>query len=192
MNPKVNFYFEKDSKFKKEIESLREICLKSELEEDLKWGVPCYILDGKNVVLIHYFKEYCALLFTKGVLLKDEKKILIQQTEHVQSARQLRFATLDEIKNASTTIEKYIAEAIEIEKSGKKVVLKPTKEFDIPEELSEYFKQNKDLKTAFEKLTPGRQRAYLIFFSGAKQSKTRVDRIEKNVERILSGKGLND
>ena len=192
MNPKVNFYFEKDSKFKKEIESLREICLKSELEEDLKWGVPCYILDGKNVVLIHYFKEYCALLFTKGVLLKDEEKILIQQTEHVQSARQLRFATLDEIKNASTTIEKYIAEAIEIEKSGEKVVLKPTKEFDIPEELSEYFKQNKDLKTAFEKLTPGRQRAYLIFFSGAKQSKTRVDRIEKNIARIMGGKGLTD
>lgn len=192
MNPKVNFYFEKPSKFQKEIKELRKIALNSGLEEELKWGCPCYTLEGKNVFLIHYFKEYCALLFVKGSLMQDSEDILIQQSPNVQSAKQLRFTNLQEIKNLAKTISNYMENATKVEKSGEKVVFKKTKEFEIPEEFSEYIKQDESLKLAFEKLTPGRQRAYLLFFGGAKQSKTRVQRIEKNIVRILDGKGLND
>ncbi|MFC6268359.1 YdeI/OmpD-associated family protein [Frigoriflavimonas asaccharolytica] len=192
MNAKANFYFEKDSKFQAEIIELRKIALKSGLEEELKWGCPCYTLKGKNVFLIHHFKEYCAILFFKGALMKDSEKILIQQSENVQSAKQMRFKNLEEIKNFEKTFGEYFQEAINVEKSGEKVVLKKTKEFEIPEELTDYFHLDETLKMAFEKLTPGRQRAYLLYFSTAKQSKTRVDRIEKYIPKILAGKGLND
>ena len=192
MNSKVNFYFEKPSKFQTELRELRKIALKSDLVEDLKWGCPCYTLEGKNVFLIHYFKEYCALLFVKGSLMQDSEDILIQQSPNVQAAKQLRFTDLKQIKNLAKTIAVYMEDAIKVEKSGEKVALKKTREFEVPEEFSEVLKTDSDLKLAFEKLTPGRQRAYLLFFAGAKQSKTRMQRIEKNRARILEGKGLND
>lgn len=192
MNSKVNFYFEKPSKFQTELRELRKIALKSDLVEDLKWGCPCYTLEGKNVFLIHYFKEYCALLFVKGSLMQDSEDILIQQSPNVQAAKQLRFTDLKQIKNLAKTIAVYMEDAIKVEKSGEKVALKKTREFEVPEEFSEVLKNDSDLKLAFEKLTPGRQRAYLLFFAGAKQSKTRMQRIEKNRARILEGKGLND
>ena len=192
MNSKVNFYFEKPSKFQTELRELRKIALKSDLVEDLKWGCPCYTLEGKNVFLIHYFKEYCALLFVKGSLMQDSEDILIQQSPNVQAAKQLRFTDLKQIKNLAKTIAEYMEDAIKVEKSGEKVALKKTREFEVPEEFSEVLKNDSDLKLAFEKLTPGRQRAYLLFFAGAKQSKTRMQRIEKNRARILEGKGLND
>ena len=192
MNSKVNFYFEKPSKFQTELRELRKIALKSELVEDLKWGCPCYTLEGKNVFLIHYFKEYCALLFVKGSLMQDSEDILIQQSPNVQAAKQLRFTDLKQIKNLAKTIAEYMEDAIKVEKSGEKIALKKTREFEVPEEFSEVLKTDSDLKLAFEKLTPGRQRAYLLFFAGAKQSKTRMQRIEKNRARILEGKGLND
>jgi len=192
MNSKVNFYFEKPSKFQTELRELRKIALKSNLVEDLKWGCPCYTLEGKNVFLIHYFKEYCALLFVKGSLMQDSEDILIQQSPNVQAAKQLRFTDLKQIKNLAKTIAEYMEDAIKVEKSGEKVALKKTREFEVPEEFSEVLKTDSDLKLAFEKLTPGRQRAYLLFFAGAKQSKTRMQRIEKNRARILEGKGLND
>ncbi len=192
MNSKVNFYFEKPSKFQTELRELRKIALKSDLVEDLKWGCPCYTLEGKNVFLIHYFKEYCALLFVKGSLMQDSEDILIQQSPNVQAAKQLRFTDLKQIKNLAKTIAEYMEDAIKVEKSGEKIALKKTREFEVPEEFSEVLKTDSDLKLAFEKLTPGRQRAYLLFFAGAKQSKTRMQRIEKNRARILEGKGLND
>lgn len=192
MNSKVNFYFEKPSKFQTELRELRKIALKSDLVEDLKWGCPCYTLEGKNVFLIHYFKEYCALLFVKGSLMQDSEDILIQQSPNVQAAKQLRFTDLKQIKNLAKTIAEYMEDAIKVEKSGEKVALKKTREFEVPEEFSEVLKTDSALKLAFEKLTPGRQRAYLLFFAGAKQSKTRMQRIEKNRARILEGKGLND
>ena len=192
MNPKVNFCFEKPSKFQKEMQELRKIALKTKLDEDLKWGQPTYILQGKNVFLIHQFKEYCALLFFKGALMKDPENILIQQSANVQSAMQMRFTSLKEIKNLEKTIAKYLQEAIKVEKSGKKIVLKTTKEFEIPKEFSKILEDDKALKLSFAKLTPGRQRAYLLFFSNAKQEKTRIQRIEKNKDRILDGKGLTD
>lgn len=192
MNSKVNFYFEKPSKFQTELRELRKIALKSELVEDLKWGCPCYTLEGKNVFLIHYFKEYCAILFVKGSLMQDSEDILIQQSPNVQAAKQLRFTDLKQIKNLAKTIAEYMEDAIKVEKSGEKIALKKTREFEVPEEFSEVLKTDSDLKLAFEKLTPGRQRAYLLFFAGAKQSKTRMQRIEKNRARILEGKGLND
>lgn len=192
MNSKVNFYFEKPSKFQTELRELRKIALKSELVEDLKWGCPCYTLEGKNVFLIHYFKEYCAILFVKGSLMQDSEDILIQQSPNVQAAKQLRFTDLKQIKNLAKTIAEYMEDAIKVEKSGEKIALKKTREFEVPEEFSEVLKNDSDLKLAFEKLTPGRQRAYLLFFAGAKQSKTRMQRIEKNRARILEGKGLND
>ena len=192
MNSKVNFYFEKPSKFQTELRELRKIALKSNLVEDLKWGCPCYTLEGKNVFLIHYFKEYCAILFVKGSLMQDSEDILIQQSPNVQAAKQLRFTDLKQIKNLAKTIAEYMEDAIKVEKSGEKIALKKTREFEVPEEFSEVLKTDSDLKLAFEKLTPGRQRAYLLFFAGAKQSKTRMQRIEKNRARILEGKGLND
>lgn len=192
MNPKVDFYFEKAGKWQEETEAMRTIALASKLEEELKWGCPCYTHEGTNVVLIHIFKEYCAFLFFKGALMKDPKKILIQQTENVQSARQVRFTSLKEVEKLKTTLKAYIKEAIEIEKAGLKVTLKKTTEYKVPEEFKKALKAMPDLKKAFEALTPGRQRAYLFYFSQAKQEKTREARIEKYIPQILKGKGLDD
>ena len=192
MNPKVDFYFTKAKTWQKEIVQLRTIALDCKLTETLKWGCPCYTIEDSNVVLIHTFKEYCALLFFKGALLKDPKDILIQQTENVQAARQMRFTSSQEITKLKTTIQTYIKEAIAAEKSGMKVELKKTSEFAMPEELKQIFKEDAALKKAFNALTPGRQRGYLLHFSAAKQSKTREARIEKCIPDILEGKGLND
>jgi len=192
MNPKVDFFFNNASKWQKEYEQLRMIVLDCGLTEELKWGCPCYTYEKKNIVLIHGFKEYCALLFFKGALLKDAKKILIQQTENVQSARQIRFTNVKEIVKLQPVLKAYIKEAIEVEKSGLKVSLKKTSEFKIPEEFQNKLDKLPALKTAFETLTPGRQRAYLFYFSQPKQTKTRESRIEKYVPQILKGKGLDD
>ncbi|HWZ23559.1 MAG TPA: YdeI family protein [Cytophagaceae bacterium] len=192
MNPKVDFYFSKAKKWQKEIEQLRIIVLDCGLTEELKWGVPCYSFQKSNIVLIHVFKEYCALLFFKGTLLKDTKGILIQQTENVQAARQIRFTNVQEIVKMKTILKAYIYEAIEVEKAGLKVDLKKTTEFSIPEEFQKKLTKTPALKTAFKALTPGRQRAYLLYFSAPKQSKTREARIEKYMPQILNGKGLND
>lgn len=192
MNPKVDWYFVKNKTWQEEIEALRTIVLGCDLTEELKWGVPAYTYEDSNVVLIHVFKEYCALLFFKGVLLKDPNGILIRQTANVQSARQLRFTTLQEIVKRKKIIKSYILEAIQLEKEGAKVPLKKTKEFAVPEEFKNKLDEVPGLKTAFKSLTPGRQRAYLLYFSQAKQAKTREARIEKYVRKILSGKGLED
>jgi uncharacterized protein YdeI (YjbR/CyaY-like superfamily) len=192
MNPEVDWFFEKDTKWKAEYTHLRSIALDCGLTEELKWGCPCYTFKGTNIVLIHGFKEYCAYLFHKGVLLKDTETILIQQTENVQSARQIRFTTLQEIATMEATLKAYIYEAIEVEKAGLKVELKETSEFNIPEEFKRALNENSDLKAAFEALTPGRQRGYLLHFSQPKQSKTRESRIEKSIPLIFEGKGLND
>lgn len=192
MNPEVNWFFNEKTKWQDEYNALRDIFLRSELSEELKWGCPCYALDGKNVALIHGFKEYCAILFHKGVLLKDKNKLLIQQTKKVQSARQMRFTHLDEIEKKEKTIIAYIKEAIEIEKLGLKVELKKTADYEMPTEFNTVLKEMPELKKAFEALTPGRQRGYLLFFSSAKQSKTRENRIEKSIQKILDGKGLDD
>lgn len=192
MNPKVDFYFEKNERWKKEIEKLRDIALDCGLTEELKWGCPCYALNNSNIVLIHVFKEYCAYLFFKGALLNDANGILIQQTENVQSPRQARFTNVKEIAKLEKVLKAYIYEAIEVERAGLKVKLKKTSDFKIPEEFQKKLDKNKTLKTAFEKLTPGRQRSYLFYFSQAKQSKTREDRVEKYIPKILDGKGLED
>lgn len=192
MNPKVDWFFNKDTEWQKEYKKLRAIVLECGLTEELKWGVPCYTYKNTNVVLIHGFKEYCALLFHKGVLLKDEEGILIQQTENVQSARQIRFANVQEITEMEATLKAYIYEAIEVEKAGLKVEMKKTSEFDMPEEFQKALDEKAGLKDAFEALTPGRQRGYLLHFSQPKQSKTRVSRIEKCMPHIFEGKGLND
>lgn len=192
MNPKVDFYFDKSSKWQKEQEELRKIVLDCHLTEELKWGVPCYTFQNANIVLIHEFKEYCALLFFKGALLNDTDGILVQQSKNVQAARQIRFTNLDEILNQKTILKNHIYEAIEIEKAGLKVVLKKTIEFEMPEEFQKILDKNPMLNTAFKALTPGRQRAYLLHFSSPKQSKTRESRIEKAIDSILEGKGLND
>lgn len=192
MNPVVDWFFEKKTKWQDEYSALRSIILKTELSEELKWGCPCYTLNGNNVVLIHGFKEYCAILFHKGVLLKDNSNLLIQQTENVQSARQLRFKSLKEIKNLESKIITYIKEAIKIEKKGIKVDLKKTTDYKIPIEFKNVLDEMPDVKMAFESLTPGRQRGYLLYFSSAKQPKTRESRIEKQIPKILSGKGLDD
>ena len=192
MNPKVDWYFEKAGQWQKEIEKLRSIVLACDLVEELKWGSPCYTFDKKNIVLIHIFKEYCALLFFKGALMKDPKGILIQQTENVQAARQIRFTSLQEIKKMEKTVKAYIYEAIKVEEAGLKVDFKPTKEFKMPAEFKTKLEKNRKLKTAFEALTPGRQRGYLLYFSSAKQAQTREARIEKSMQQILDGKGLND
>ncbi|WP_223594707.1 YdeI/OmpD-associated family protein [Neobacillus bataviensis] len=192
LNSKVDEFLGKAKKWKEEYEKLRAIVLDCELTEEFKWMHPCYTFKDKNIVLIHGFKEYCALLFHKGALLKDTHGILIQQTENVQAARQIRFTNLQEIVNMETILKDYIYEAIEVEKSGLEVDFKKTTEYIIPEELENKFGEIPAFKTAFEKLTPGRQRAYLLHFSQPKQSKTRVSRIEKYVPQILGGKGLND
>ena len=192
MNPKVDFYFTKANTWQKEIEQLRILVLDCGLTEELKWGCPCYTLEGSNIVLIHVFKEYCALLFFKGALLKDPKDILIQQTENVQAARQIRFTRVQEITKLKATVKAYIKEAIAVEKAGLKVALKKSSEYAVPEEFQQVLKEDSALKKAFNALTPGRQRAYLFYFSQPKQSKTRESRIEKSIPDILEGKGLND
>lgn len=192
MNPRVDFYFNKAEQWQEEIKKLRMIVLDCGLHEELKWGCPCYTFQNDNIVLIHVFKEYCALLFFKGALLSDAEGMLIQQTENVQAARQLRFTSLREITEKEATIKSYIFEAIEVEKAGLKVQLKKTSEFAMAEEFQQALEETPGLKTAFEALTPGRQRGYLLHFSQAKQSKTRVARIEKCIPQIFDGKGLND
>ena len=192
MTPPVAWFFDKDTKWKKEYQELRKIVLDCTLMEELKWGVPCYTNKKNNIVLIHGFKNYCALLFHKGVLGKDSNNILIQQTENVQSARQLRFTNLQEIIDLKPTIKAYIFEAIEIEKAGLEVKMKKTSEFKMPEEFKKVLESNSKLKSAFYALTAGRPRGYLLYFSQAKQSKTRESRIEKSITKILNGKGLND
>ncbi|HTN47484.1 MAG TPA: DUF1801 domain-containing protein [Flavipsychrobacter sp.] len=191
-NPEVDFYFSKAKNWKNEVEQLRKIVLSCKLTEELKWGVPCYTFQGGNVVLIHVFKEYCALLFFKGALLKDKEGMLVQQTKNVQAARQIRFKHVDEITDNTTLLKDYIREAMEIERSGLKVPLKKTQEFAMPDEFKQKLQDTPALKTAFEALTPGRQRAYLLHFSSAKQPKTREARIEKSMPLILEGKGLDD
>lgn len=192
MNPKTDFFFEEDGQWQKEFQQLRTILLDTGLEEDLKWGCPCYTHQGRNIVLIHGFKEYCAILFFKGALLNDTEKVLIQQSENVQAARQIRFTTVKEISDLAKTIKTYVYEATEVEKSGIKVPMKKTKDFEMTEEFQHRLDEDPILKEAFEALTPGRQRAYLLHFSSAKQSKTREARIEKCIPQILIGKGLND
>jgi len=192
MNPKVDFYFSEAEKWRDELAKLRTIVLDSPLTEELKWGVPCYTFQKSNILLIHVFKEYCALLFVKGALLKDANGILIQQTENVQAARQVRFTNVQEIVELEPTLKAYINEAIQVEVSGLKVNYKKAEEFSIPDEFLSKLEDNPDLETAFYALTPGRQRAYLLYFSAPKQSKTREARVEKFLLQILSGKGLND
>ncbi len=192
MNPKVDFYFEKNERWQQEIKQLRSIVLDCGLIETLKWGVPCYMLQQSNIVLIHVFKDYCALLFFKGVLLKDPDQILIQQTENVQSARQMRFTSLNKIIEQAAIIKAYIFEAIEVEKAGLKVAFKQSKSLNIPEELQTKLNEMPELKNAFNKLTPGRQRAYVLHFTQPKQSKTKDARVAKCIPQILAGKGLND
>ena len=192
MNPKVDFFFNKAKEWQEEYARLRMIVLDCQLTEELKWGCPCYTLRGKNIVLIHGFKDYCALLFMKGALLKDANGILIQQTENVQAARQIRFTSIREIVEMETILKAYIGEAIEVEKAGLEVTLKEHTEFSIPEEFQKSLDEAPALKTAFEALTPGRQRAYLLYFSAPKQSKTRESRVEKSTPQILDGKGLDD
>ncbi len=192
MNPKVDFYFTKAKMWQEELGKLRKIVLDCPLIEELKWGVPCYTFEKSNIVLIHVFKEYCALLFVKGALLKDARGILITQTENTQAARQIRFTNLQEIEELEPVIKAYIHEAIEVEKSGLKVNFKKTTEFSMPEEFQNKLDELPALKTAFEALTPGRQRAYFLHFSAPKQSKTRASRVEKCIQQILNGKGLND
>ncbi|MGN2272462.1 YdeI/OmpD-associated family protein [Priestia megaterium] len=192
MNPKVDEFLTKAKKWKEEYETLRKIVLDCELTEDFKWMNPCYTFEKKNIVLMHGFKEYCALLFPKGALLQDSHGILIQQTENVQGARQIRFTNVQEIVEKGAILKAYIDEAIEVEKAGLKVKFKKPEELIIPEELQHKFDEIPALKDAFTALTPGRQRAYILHFSAAKQSKTRESRVEKCIPNILNGKGLND
>lgn len=192
MNPKVDFYFTKAEKWQAEIAQLRTIALDCALTEELKWGCPCYTLNKSNIVLIHVFKEYCAFLFFKGALLPDPNGILVQQTENVQAARQIRFTSVDEIVALAPVLKAYIAEAIAVEKAGLQVNFKKASEFNMPEEFINKLEEVPGLQDAFDSLTPGRQRAYLLHFSAPKQAKTREARIEKYLEKILSGKGLDD
>ncbi len=198
MNPKVNFYFDKEQKWHAEIAQLRTIALECNLVEDLKWGCPCYTYasaagkPGKNEVLIHTFKEYCAFLFFKGALLKDPPQILIQPTENVQASRQARFTNLEQILAQRDVLKSYIFEAVEVEEAGLKVELKKTAEYEVPEEFQQKLDRDTNLAKAFNALTPGRQRGYLFHFSQAKLSKTRAARVEKYLPKILEGKGLDD
>lgn len=192
MNPAVDWFFEKPGKWNESYQLLRTLVLECGLKEELKWGCPCYTLDGQNIVLIHGFKEYCALLFMQGALLKDPKKILIQQTKYVQAARQIRFSGIEDIVKLRTAIKAYIKEAIKNEKAGLRVVLKKTEEIEMPKEFKVALKEMPELKAAFYKLTPGRQRAYLIYFSSAKKEETRMERVEKYIPKILKNKGLDD
>ena len=192
MNPKVDFYFTKAKNWQDELELLRTILLECPLNEELKWGCPCYTFENTNIVLIHVFKSYCALLFFKGALLQDADSILVQQTKNVQSARQIRFTHIQEISDRKATLKAYVYEAIEVEKAGLNVEFKKTTAFSIPAEFQNELNKNPALNASFEALTPGRQRAYLLYFSAPSQSKTRVSRVEKFRQQILDGKGLND
>jgi uncharacterized protein YdeI (YjbR/CyaY-like superfamily) len=192
MHPKVDWFFNKPTKWQEAYSELRTIVLDCKLTEELKWGCPCYTNEKSNIVLIHGFKDYCALLFMQGALLKDQKKILVQQTENVQSARQIRFKSVEEILKNKSIIKSYIKEAILLDKAGLKVELKKTTEYKIPEEFQNVLDDMPDFKTAFQSLTPGRQRGYLLYFSAPKQTKTRETRIEKYLQHILDGKGLDD
>ena len=192
MNKDVDNFLSNLDKWHDELKRLREIILDCGLNEDFKWMHPCYTFNGKNIVLIHGFKDYCAILFYKGALLKDPKNILIRQTENTQSARQIRFTNVSEIQYLESTIRDYVLEAIEIEKVGLKVKMKKTSDYEVPRELDQKFTESPRLKKAFKNLTPGRQKGYLLHFSQPLQAKTRISRIEKNTERILNGKGLND
>ena len=192
MKSEVKKYFEGLEKWQPELTKLRNIILGCGLKEELKWKHPCYTFNGKNVVLIHEFKDHCAITFFKGALLKDSEKLLIQPTKNIQAERLIRFLSKEEILSRKRTIMSYIDEAIEIEKSGLKVKMKDTSDYETPEELSKRFMANPDFKEAFDSLTPGRQRGYLLYFSQAKQIKTRESRISKNMDRIFMGKGLND
>jgi uncharacterized protein YdeI (YjbR/CyaY-like superfamily) len=192
MNPKVDWFFSKDTRWQKEYEKLRTIILDCGLIEELKWGCPCYTFQETNIVLMHGFKEYCALLFFKGALLNDPNDILIQQTKNVQSARQIRFTNIGEIAKMERILKAYIYEAIEVERAGLKLKLKKTSDFKIPDEFQKKLNKMPALKKAFEALTPGRQRAYIFYFSQPKLSKTRESRVERYLKQILNGKGLND
>ena len=191
-NPKVDGFLRKAKKWRDEMGELRRIVLSCSLTEELKWGKPCYTIQNSNVVLIHGFKEYCALLFFKGALLKDPKDILIQQTENVQAARQIRFKSGGDITKMEPVLKAYIKEAVALEKAGREVTYKKTAEFKVPGELQSKLDETPALKTAFDALTPGRQRGYILHFSAPKQSKTRQARIEKCMPQILNGMGLND
>ena len=191
-NPKVDAFMGRTEQWHDEFVALRALILDCDLAEELKWGQPCYSLDGKNVVLMHGFKDYCALLFMKGALMKDPAGILIQQTENVQSARQIRFTGLDQVKSMENMLKAYVHEAIDVEKSGEKVVKKTTAQFAMPEEFQVRLDNDAELKTAFEALTPGRQRGYLLHFSSAKQAKTRESRVQAAIPQILAGKGIDD
>jgi uncharacterized protein YdeI (YjbR/CyaY-like superfamily) len=192
MNLKVDFFFNKARKWQKELEKLRAILLDCNLTEELKWGCPCYTLENRNIVLLHGFKDYCAVLFFKGALLQDVDGVLIQQTENVQAARQIRFTDTQEINKLERILRTYIYQAIEVERAGLKVKLKKTGDFSIPGEFQTKLDKRPTLKKAFAALTPGRQRAYIFYFSQPKQAKTRVSRIENYLQQILDGKGLND
>ena len=192
MNPKVDAFMKRQDKWRPEFTQLRELLLSTGLTEELKWGQPCYALDGKNVVLIHGFKEYCAILFHKGALLKDPKGILIQQTKNVQSARQIRFTNVNEVTKLKATVKAYVKEAIAIERAGLQVPKKKTEDFEVPEEFASKLAASAKLKKAFAALTPGRQRAYIFHFSQPKLAKTRIARVQKHVPRILKGLGLDD
>jgi uncharacterized protein YdeI (YjbR/CyaY-like superfamily) len=192
MSPKVDAFLKRQDKWRPEFEKLRAILLSSGLDEDLKWGQPCYALDGKNVALIHGFKEYCAILFHKGALLKDPGGVLIQQTRNVQAARQIRFTSVEDVRKLEKTVKAYLREAIEIERAGLKVPFKGTDEFEPPEELTSKLAANARLRAAFAALTPGRQRGYILHFSQPKLSTTRVARVDKHIPRILEGLGLDD
>jgi uncharacterized protein YdeI (YjbR/CyaY-like superfamily) len=192
MNPRVTSVHGKEKRWRHAYALLRQLCLASGLNEELKWGHACYDLNGSNVVLIHGFKEYCALLFMKGALLKDPKGILIQQTKNVQSARQIRFSSLADINRQKTAVKAYIKESIEVEKSGAKVQMKTVAQFDVPEEFQQRLQDHPGLAKAFRALTPGRQKGYLLHFAGAKRSATRTARVQKNAPRILKGLGLDD
>lgn len=192
MNPKVDWFFAKDTQWKEAFQMLRGIALDSGLTEELKWGHPCYTLNGKNVFLMHGFNDYCAVLFHKGVLLKDAKGLLVQQTPNVQSARQMRFTSVQQLQQRTPALKAFIHEAIVLERTGRKVELKKTTAFDMPVEFKRALKEMPELKKAFSALTPGRQRGYLLHFAGAKQASTRESRIAKHVDRILAGKGLDD
>jgi uncharacterized protein YdeI (YjbR/CyaY-like superfamily) len=192
MNPKADFFFEKDTPWKKEYGKLRKLILDCGLTEELKWGCPCYTYENSNIVLIHGFKEYCAVLFFKGALLNDPEGILIQQTANVQAARQVRFTGAQDISKLERTLKTYVYEAIEVERAGLQVKMKKTKEFAMPEEFQKRLDKSATLRKAFEALTPGRQRGYLLYFAAAKQTKTRESRIDKYKQHILDGKGLED
>jgi uncharacterized protein YdeI (YjbR/CyaY-like superfamily) len=192
MNPLVTKVHGREKRWSAEYAALRRLCLASGLNEELKWGQACYDLDGRNVVLIHGFKDYCALLFMKGALLKDPHSILVQQTKNVQSARQLRFCSLADIDNQTAAVKSYINDAIAVEKSGAKVPMKSEAQFEVPREFQERLDDDPKLAEAFHALTPGRRKGYLLHFAGAKQSATRAARVERHVQRILKGLGLDD